>query len=159
MHWISLPIFIAICMTAAASGASFPPDKWYEGLRKPSWQPPPWAFPLVWTVLYIMIAVSGWLVWTRGGGKPLGGALTCYAVQIVLNAAWSPLFFGLKRMDLAFYVAIAMFVAIAVTIWQFMPIDKVAAYLLFPYLAWVCVAAFLNWTVWKLNPAESRGMV
>ena len=142
--------FIVIVILAAASGAIFKPGPWYETLRKPSWTPPKWAFPTVWTVLYVMIACAGWLVWDAGGWSL---ALFFWALQIVLNAAWSALFFGQRRMDLALgdiallWLAIACFIAVA---W---PMSQLAAILFLPYLAWVTAAGLLNFSVLRLNSA------
>jgi tryptophan-rich sensory protein len=150
--WPSLAVFVGINFAAATSGGIFAPDDWYRRLRKPSWQPPDWLFAPAWTILYILIAVAGWRVWQRvePGAALLPMAL--YGIQIVLNAAWSWLFFGLKRMRWALWECLAMWVAIAAMIAVFVPIDPVSGLLLAPYLAWVSFAAFLNWTILKLNP-------
>lgn len=149
--WLSLMGFIAVCVAAALSGAVFRPGTWYESLAKPSWRPPNWLFGPAWTILYAMIAVSGWLVWERAGPSAGAFALSIYAVQLVLNAAWSGLFFGLRRMDLAFAELILLWAAILATIIAFFPIHAAAAWLLIPYLAWVTFAGALNFSVWRLN--------
>ena len=94
--------FGGACFLAAATGAAFPPGDWYERLVKPAWRPPNWLFAPAWTVLYLTIAVSGWLVWRKVGLAGAALPLTIYLVQLVLNAAWTPIFFGLRRPDLAF---------------------------------------------------------
>ena len=141
--------FLVAAFVAASSGAIFKPDAWYQALDKPSWTPKPWVFPVVWTPLYLLIAVSGWLVWREAGLFAL--AFVPYAVQLVLNAAWSAFFFGLRRPDLAFADLVAMWLAIAATIVAFAPISAVAAWLLAPYLLWVTIAGVLNVSVWRLN--------
>jgi benzodiazapine receptor len=94
--------FVGISFLAAATGAMFRPGEWYEQLRKPSWRPPNWVFPPAWTLLYLTIAVSGWLVWRTSGFAGAAFPFAIYLVQLVLNASWSPIFFGMHRPDLAF---------------------------------------------------------
>jgi len=143
--------FVGACSLAARMGAAFRPGDWYERLAKPSWRPPNWVFPPAWVVLYLTIAVSGWLVWRKVGFAGDVLPLSIYLVQLVLNAAWSPIFFGLRRPDLAFIEIIMLWLSIAVTIAVFRPISAAAAWLLLPYLAWVTFAAALNFTIWRLN--------
>ena len=143
--------FVGACFLAAATGASFPPGDWYERLAKPPWRPPNWLFGPAWAILYLTIAVSGWLVWRTAG---LAGAvlpLAIYLVQLVLNAAWTPIFFGLHRTDLAFIEIVVLWLSIVATMATFHPVNAAAAWLLLPYLLWVTFAAALNFTVWRLN--------
>ncbi len=154
---IALAVFVAVNFAAACSGAYFRPGAWYERLAKPAWTPPNWAFPLVWTVLYVLIAVSGWRVWLAGEGTALTLAMAIYGVQLVLNAGWSALFFGMRRPDLALLECGAFWVAIMATIWAFAAIDTWAALLLVPYLGWVTVAVTLNWAIVRLNPQTAVG--
>ena len=144
--------FFGANFAAALSGAFFKPGAWYDGLRKPSWNPPNWAFPIAWTALYTMIAVAGWLVWREVG---LGFPIAVYAVQLVLNAAWSWLFFGLRRPDLAFAELVVFWLSIGATILVFAPVSALAAWLMVPYFAWVSFAGVLNWKLWQLNPARA----
>lgn len=148
---IALAIFIALNLAAAASGAVFRPGDWYASLAKPSWVPPNWAFPLVWSVLYAMITASGWLVWQQAGWSALP-ALSIYVVSLVLNAAWSGLFFGQRRMDLAMIDVVLLWLSITAVIAQFWPIRPLAALLLVPYLVWVTIASTLNFKMIQLNP-------
>ncbi|MBO9423990.1 tryptophan-rich sensory protein [Labrenzia sp. R4_1] len=146
---MAIAVFIGVVFLAAASGAVFKPGPWYEELQKPSWTPPNWAFPVVWTLLYIMIAYAGWSVWAKVGWS---SPIVFWALQIVLNAAWSWLFFGLRRMDLALVDVGLLWLAIAgfiVTAW---PVSPIAALLFVPYLAWVTTAGLLNRAVQQLNP-------
>lgn len=142
--------FIGLMFAAGISGAVFKPGDWYAGLEKPSWTPPDWAFPVVWTILYAMIAAAGWLVWRTGGWS---GALVFWGAQLVLNAAWSWLFFGRRRMDLAFVDVCLLGASIVGFIVLAAGIDLIAAALFTPYLAWVTTAALLNLAVWRRNPA------
>jgi tryptophan-rich sensory protein len=147
--------FIGLCFLTALSGAFFTPGEWYRGLAKPSWNPPDWAFAPAWTVLYIMIAVSGWLVWREAGIAGAALPLAVYVVQLLFNAGWSAVFFGMRRPDLAFLEVIGLWLSILATIIVFLPISRMAALLLLPYLAWVTFAATLNFTIWRLNPVRA----
>jgi tryptophan-rich sensory protein len=148
--------FIAACFLAALTGAVFQPGGWYKRLAKPSWRPPNRLFAPVWTVLYLTIAVSGWLVWQEAGFAGAALPLAIYALQLVLNAAWTPLFFGLHRPDLGFLDIVLVWLSIVATIALFYPIHMGAALLLLPYLAWITFAAALNFAVWRLNPSTTR---
>jgi benzodiazapine receptor len=143
--------FAAACFLAAAMSAFFPPGGWYERLAKPSWRPPNWLFAPAWTFLYICIAVAGWLVWQSAGFAGAAVPLAVYFVQLLLNALWTPIFFGLHRKGLAVFEIALLWLAIAATIVLFAPVDTLAAVLLLPYLAWVTFASALNFAVWRLN--------
>ena len=143
--------FIGACLLAARIGAAYRPGDWYERLAKPSWRPPNWLFPPAWAVLYLTIAVSGWLVWRTSGFAGAALPLAIYLVQLVLNAAWSPIFFGMRRPDLAFVEIVMLWFSIVATIATFHSLNAAAAWLLLPYLAWVTFAAALNFTIWRMN--------
>jgi translocator protein len=143
--------FVGICFLAAATGAMFRPGNWYEQLRKPAWRPPNWVFPPAWTFLYLTIAVSGWLVWRTSGFAGAAFPFAIYLVQLILNASWSPIFFGMGRPDLAFIEVVMLWLSIIATIAAFHRVNAVAAWLLLPYLAWVTFAAALNLAIWRLN--------
>lgn len=147
-RWISLVVFLALCAAAASSGATFPPGAWYAALAKPSWTPPPWVFPVVWTTLYVMIAIAGWLVWRKQGLSPLLGV---WAAQLVLNAAWSAIMFGAHNIGGALAELILLWLAIvAFIVMTWRPVHA-AALLFLPYLAWVTTAGFLNLAIYRLN--------
>lgn len=129
----------------------FMPGEWYAGLAKPAWNPPNWLFGPVWTVLYILMAVAAWLVWRRQGLAGAALPLLVFVVQLVLNAMWSWLFFGLQRPGVALAEILVLWVAILVTILLFFRVRSVAGILLIPYLLWVSFAAVLNFTIWRLN--------
>ncbi len=147
---LALAGFLIVNFAAASSGAVFRPGDWYEALRKPGWTPPNWAFPVVWSVLYLLNAVSGWLVW-QSSGPDAWPALAVYAVSLVLNAGWSALFFGLKRLDWGLAEVIALWVSILAVIVVFAPLNLTAALILLPYLAWVTLAGVLNLRLLQLN--------
>lgn len=123
----------------------------YAQLTQPSWAPPASVFGPVWTVLYLMIAVSGWLVWRQAGLQRARDALMLYAVQLLLNALWTPLFFGGDWYAVAFVDIVALWLTLVATIVLFARHHRVAAVLLLPYLAWVTFAAALNFSIWQLN--------
>ena len=120
----------------------------YRALEQPSWAPPSWLFGPVWTMLYAMIAVVGWLVWKRTGWST---ALTVYAAQLVVNAAWTPIFFGFGQYGLALVDIVVLWFLIGATVWLFRPVSKLAAALLLPYWAWVTFATALNAAIWSMN--------
>ncbi|MEM9555316.1 MAG: TspO/MBR family protein [Acidobacteriota bacterium] len=142
--------FLAVSFSAAVLASASPPGAWYETLAKPSWNPPSWVFGPVWTLLYIMIAVAAWRIWLRGADRV--SALGAWGVQMVLNALWSWLFFGLQRPDLAFAEICLLWLTIVVTLVLFWRRERLAGALLVPYLVWVSFAALLNFTLWQLNP-------
>lgn len=142
--------FIVIVFAAASSGALFKPGEWYESLRKPDWTPPKWAFPVVWSILYVLIAYAGWLVWTTVGWSL---PMALWVLQIVANALWSYFFFGLRRMDLALIDVGILWLSVALFILAAWPVVPLASLLFVPYLAWVSAAAMLNYSVRRLNPA------
>ena len=140
--------FLVLTFLAPLAGVSAGPGEWYRSLVKPSWNPPSWIFGPVWTLLYIGIAASAWGVWRRAGWCR---AHAWWLAQLALNAAWTPVFFGLHRMGAAIFVIVAMWLAILGTIWSFGKVERWTAWLLVPYLAWVSFATFLNITLWRLN--------
>ena len=143
--------WLFLCFAAASLGGLSGSSEWYAALNKPSWNPPAWIFGPVWTTLYAMMAVAAWLVWRQGGWNRQRKPLLFFLAQLSLNAFWTPLFFGMQRPDLAFVDIVLLWVAIAVTLAAFRSVNRAAAWLLAPYLAWVSFAAVLNFTIWLLN--------
>lgn len=150
---MALIVFLLLSVAVASTGIIYKPGAWYSTLRKPTWTPPNLAFPAVWTVLYVLIAISGWLVWRDMGW---GWPFVVFGAQLVANLAWSWLFFGRHRPDLAFIDIVLLWLLIAGNIAAFAPVNATAAWLLVPYLAWVTVAVALNLSVWRLN--KGRGV-
>lgn len=155
-----LVAFIAISFTVAALGSIATAgnvDGWYADAEKASWNPPNWIFGPVWTLLYTAMSVAAWLVWRspRDGTRP---ALAVYVAQLMLNAAWTPVFFGLypvigaSALWVALAIIIALDAAVLLTILRFWKVSKVAAWLLVPYWAWVLFATTLNAALAVLNP-------
>jgi len=148
---LGIACWLAVSFASPALGGFFMPGDWYASLSKPSWNPPNWIFGPVWTALYTMMAVAAWLVWQRGGWASQRRALAIFLVQLLLNAAWTPLFFGLHWMGVAFVEIVMLWFAILATILSFRAVSRAAAWLLVPYLAWVSFASCLNFELWRLN--------
>jgi tryptophan-rich sensory protein len=144
--------WLVLCFAAAAlGGLSSRPGDWYAQLRKPAWTPPGWLFGPVWTVLYAVMAVAAWLVWQRGGFTAQFLPLGVFLLQLLFNALWSPLFFGLHKPGLAFADIVLLWVALGATLVMFWKVRPVAGLLLVPYLVWVTFASALNFAIWRLN--------
>lgn len=142
--------YLAACGAAAATGALFQPGDWYRSLNKPRWTPPDWLFPVAWTVLYLSMSVAAARVAMAGDA---GQALALWSVQIALNALWTPVFFGLRRLGAGLVIIFLLWLAVAATMLAFWQVDPVAGLLFAPYLLWVSVAGALNRSVWVRNPA------
>ena len=147
----ALFLFLLIIFIIAFTGSQFQAGDWYESLRKPAFNPPSWIFGPVWTILYIMIAISGWLVWKDAGFTIARSAFITYGIQLILNATWSALFFGLHKPGIAFVGILALWFFILLNILAFWRINRTAGILLIPYHAWVTFAAVLNGTLWFMN--------
>lgn len=125
---------------------------WYPALEKPFFTPPDWLFAPVWIVLYAAMGVAAALVWREGAGQPrVQGALGIFAVQLLLNGAWSVVFFGARSPAGGLVVIVALWSALAATTWFFFPLRAAAGWLLVPYLAWVTYAVALNAAIWGMN--------
>ena len=144
-------ILVTLAIGAGASVFTEPAiPTWYAHLNHPSYAPPNWVFAPVWTTLYVVMAVAAWRVWRKADLNSI--PLIAYAVQLVLNFAWSGIFFALHRMDLAFAEILGLDLAILVTALLFFRRDRLAGLLFLPYLAWSLFASFLTLGFWRLNP-------
>ena len=156
-NWNSLAVlilFVAVCLGIAGAGGLFTAGSvqdWYPTLHKPAWTPPSWIFGPVWTILYVMMAIAAWLVWRKRKVDKVHGALGLFVLQLVLNAAWSPLFFGLKNPLAGLLDIIPLWAVILVTLMFFWRISIAAGVLLIPYWLWVGYATALNFTLWIMN--------
>ncbi len=148
---VALVGWLALCFAASLSAFFVSIEGWYATLRKPSWNPPAWVFGPVWTMLYVLMAVAAWLVWRRGGWKKQRLPLCLFLLQWLLNAIWTPLFFGMHRIGLALADIAFLWIAIGTTIVLFWRVSKAAGTLLMPYLAWVSFATALNFALVRLN--------
>lgn len=140
-------LFVAAVAVMGLIAGQFMPGAWYAGLAKPSWTPPGWLFGPVWSILYVMIAVAGWLAWEARATA----ARWIWPLQLVLNGLWSPTMFGLHQIGGALVVVTLLWLAIAAFIAASWRPSRAAALLFVPYLAWVSFAAALNFAVWRLN--------
>ena len=148
---ISILITEAIAVTASIFTISQIPV-WYTALNKPSFNPPNWLFGPVWTILYILIAIAAYLVWQRRNDSELyQKARIAYVVQLILNFAWSAVFFGMHQVLGALVVIGLLWISIVVIIYYFSKFNKLAAWLLVPYLLWVSFASVLNLYIYLLN--------
>jgi len=151
---LALALFVALCLGVSGLGAWFTSGSvatWYPTIRKPAWNPPAWVFGPVWTVLYVMMATAAWLVWRKAGFSGAAGAMGLFAAQLALNAAWSPLFFGLRSPAAGLADIVALWIAVGVTLFAFWRVVPLAGALLVPYWLWVTFATALNFAIWRLN--------
>ena len=149
-----LIFFLLITFLAAFIGNFFTMPNiqdWYISLNKPSFNPPTWLFGPAWTILYVLMAVSAFLVWRGKGNPQRKKALTFYFIQLALNSLWSVIFFGLHNLGLAFLEIIFLWFFIVLTLINFYTIKKLAGILFIPYLIWVSFAGILNFAIWQLN--------
>ena len=132
--------------------ASVQARTFYAELTQPAWAPPGWLFGPVWSLLYLMMAISAWLVWRRSGIAAARMALGLFVIQLVVNALWSWLFFAWHLGAAAFVDILLLLGLIVLTMVHFWKHSRLATCLLIPYFCWVCFAAFLNFSFWQLNP-------
>jgi benzodiazapine receptor len=147
-RYASLLVFGALVFGAAYFGMTYLPGPFYAALQKPAWTPANEVFPPVWTVIYVLIALAGWIAWRAQGFGPL---LWLWLLQLVLNGAWSYLMFGEKQIYSALIDIGALWLAILAFIIVAWPVRRSAALLFIPYFLWVTFAAALNFEVWRLN--------
>jgi translocator protein len=147
--------FIGVSQLAGAVGSLFTVSSigtWYEMLQKPLFAPPNWIFGPVWVLLYLFMGIATFLVFQqRGKNRGVKTALFAFAVQLVLNSAWSIIFFGMHNIAFALFEIVVLWIAIATTMLLFFRVSKVAGWLFVPYLAWVSFATYLNYAFWTLN--------
>jgi len=150
---LALCIAVPLCIGAAGgvvTRGSLQP--WYDLLRRPAFTPPSWVFGPVWTVLYILMGIAAFMVWQKGGSVPsVRAAMGAFTVQLILNAAWSPVFFGLHSLGGALVVIVLLWAAIVWTIVLFRQVSALAAWMLAPYLVWTTFAVALNAGFYVLN--------
>ena len=147
-----LIVCIAVCLGAAGLGSLLTTPAlrpWYAGLSKPRWTAPNWLFGPVWTILFIAMAIAAWLVWRKAGLT--AAPVQLFLLQLLLNVAWSALFFRLRSPSLAFAEIVMLWLAILATLIEFWKAVPAAGWLLLPYLVWVSDAAALNFSKWRLN--------
>lgn len=151
---LALAVLVGICLLIGALGAAVTATSvstWYTGIAKPSFNPPNAVFGPVWTLLYILMAIAAWRVWRSAGGDAARRPLAVFALQLAINLGWSVAFFGLREIGLAVVVILALDLAVLATFMLFRRLDRLAAWLLAPYLAWIAFATVLNVAIWRLN--------
>ncbi len=151
-RWLGLAGWIAVSFIPAWFGTQFTAPEWYQQLDRPTWAPPGSLFGPVWTFLYASMGVAAWLIWVKAGFRRGALPVGLFLLQLIPNALWSWLFFGLNRMDLALADIVILWVLIVATIAAFWRVHRLAALLLVPYLAWVSFATALNFALWQMNP-------
>lgn len=143
--------WVVLTFAVAAFGSAFQPGEWYGQLNKPVLNPPDYIFGPVWTVLYLLMAISAWMVWKKYGLRNAKLPLALFLFQLILNALWSWLFFGLQMPGVAFVEILILWVVIIATIVSFWRFYFPAGAILIPYIIWVSFAVYLNWSIWRMN--------
>jgi tryptophan-rich sensory protein len=147
---ILIPLIIGF-LGSSATMAEIP--TWYAALSKPSWSPPNWLFGPVWTTLYILMGISLYLVWSKGlDRRDVRFAILIFGVQLLLNMLWSVVFFSYHALFGSFILILILWISILANIIAFYVISKPAGILLVPYIVWVSIASYLNYSVYILNP-------
>jgi translocator protein len=152
---IKLVLSIFLCQLAGVAGSAFTKpavDTWYAALEKPFFTPPSWVFAPAWITLYLLMGISAFLIWDRElESLEVKKALGVFLLQLIINASWSMVFFGLKQITLSVIVIATLWLAILWTMVLFYKISKTASFILIPYLSWVSFALLLNVSIWFLN--------
>ncbi len=143
--------FLAACIVAGATGSIFKPGLWYDGLVKPDWNPPKWAFPIVWTILYLLSAIAATRVALVPGS---GQALAFWSLQIALNTLWTPVVFGAHRLGAGVIIIVALWLTLIAVAGSFFSYDLWAGLMMVPYLLWVSLATALNIWLWRNNMSD-----
>lgn len=171
-NWLALLAFIALALAAGALGAVFSPrvatphsaapgaatstlpassEAWYASLAKPAWTPPAAWFGPIWSLLYVLMGIAVWLVWSERYHPARNAALFAYALQLVLNTLWAPVFFGMKNIGGGLFLIVALWLTLVWTLREFFVVRPAAAWLMLPYLAWVSLGVALNLSIWRHN--------
>ena len=151
---VALAVILGVCFSVAALGAKVTTPEiptWYASLAKPSWTPPRIAFPIVWPILYLLMAIAAWRLWEKEPSSLRSAALVLFVLQLTLNASWSYVFFGKHSIDGGLAVIVLLAITLAATILVSAFVDKLSAALLVPYIAWIVLATALNARIWSLN--------
>ena len=145
---MTLVIFLIACGAAATTGMIFKPGEWYAQLDKPSFTPPNWAFPVAWTIIYLLLAWAGYRLTLLPGSQDI---LALWAAQIALNTLWTPVFFGARRVFAAMLILSLLLLVVAVMVVATLRLDLVTGLILLPYLLWLAVAFALNFSILRNN--------
>ncbi|TVU91867.1 TspO/MBR family protein [Vreelandella titanicae] len=150
---LALLVSLLLVGLTASTGARFRPDGWYRELRKPTWTPPDIAFPIAWGILYLLMAIAAWRIYMADESVWRTASLAVYALQLLVNAAWSWLFFGRKQIVAALVDIVVLLALITIAITLFYQVSTLAAWLMVPYWLWVALALALNASIVRLNNA------
>lgn len=155
LRWslVCVPLCLLLGFLSGKASVSGPDNPWFAALVKPAAYPPPLAFPIVWSALYVLMGLALAMVVAARGARWRSAAVAVFAVQFLLNLAWSPVFFGAHRITGGLVVIALLDLALAATIVLFHRVRPLAAWLLVPYLVWVLFATYLNWAFLEANPA------
>ncbi|MEQ6335288.1 TspO/MBR family protein [Sphingobium sp. MK2] len=154
LRWalLTVPAIVLLGFLSGRLANSGYGNRWFDALEKPTLMPPGWLFGVAWTILYVLMGLALAIVLHARGAKGRGPAIALFLVQLVMNLAWSPLFFRAHQVGSALILILALIVVVAITIWLFDRVRRIAGLLLLPYLAWLCFASFLNYEIGRLNP-------
>lgn len=154
LRWalVTVPVIVLLGFLSGKFANSGFGNRWFDALEKPAIMPPGWAFGAAWTVLYILMGLAFAMILHARGARGRGGAIALFLLQLLLNLAWSPLFFRAHQVGSALILILVLLVLVAVTALLFARIRRVAGLLLLPYLAWLVFASFLNYEIGRLNP-------
>ena len=153
---VTVPAILLLGTLSGKASNSGYGNPWFDALAKPGFMPPGWAFPVAWSILYILLGLSLAIILNARGARGRGLAVGIFLLQLALNFSWSPLFFAAHKVGLALAVIVAIIVLTAISAWLFARIRRTAALLLLPYLAWLCFATALNYEIGRLNPDAER---
>lgn len=148
---LGLAFWVVLTFSVAAFGSQFQPGEWYTNIAKPTWTPPGWLFGPVWSILYLSMSVSAWLVWRQRSKSAVSLPLGLYLVHLAVNGLWSWMFFGRQWIGLALIDLVALVILVAITAAMFRRINRTAGLLLLPYLLWISFATALNTQIWRMN--------
>ena len=156
---VTVPLVLLLGVASGRAANSGYGNPWFDALEKPAAMPPGWAFGVAWTILYVLMGLALAMILHAKGARLRTAAITLFAVQLALNLAWSPTFFALHKVDVAFAIILALSVLAVATAILFARIRKLAGLLLVPYVAWLAFAAYLNYEIGRLNPGAETLVV
>lgn len=154
LRWavVTVPLILLLGFASGRMAPSGDENAWFVALDKPAIMPPGWAFPVAWSILYILMGLALAIVINARGSRKRTPALAVFVVQLLLNLAWTPVFFGMHLVVPALVIIGALIAAVLLTIWLFWQVRRTAGLLLLPYLAWICFAFVLLYQIHQLNP-------
>lgn len=150
--FVAVPAIVLLGFLSGRVAPSGADNPWYMALSKPDWQPPGWAFPVAWSILYILMGVALAIVLNARGARWRGVAVGLFAAQLALNLTWTPIFFGLHQVSLAAVLILVILALAIATTFVFGRVRPLAAWLMVPYLAWLTFASLLAWEIDRRNP-------